>query len=103
MPELIRSGLVITRSTGVIEHPVYVLNDDGTSETLLHLSVLPSGHATAIDYETHPNYEPPGDAPALAAKAKQFLDLGGQKMLGHPNSPASGEIEASVLKARHKL
>jgi hypothetical protein len=102
--ELHRSPLVITRKDGTVENSVFVRPDPTKpAEHLVHLSVLPSGHATVIDYDAHPHYHHDEPPHVVADKVKRFLEYGGHKMLGHPNSPITSDAEVARLKAKHGL
>jgi hypothetical protein len=101
---LYRNPLVITKTNGVVEHAVFVRPDPSKPpEYLVHLSILPSGHATVIDPHEHPNYHPAHTPEEQGERVKRFLELGGASMLGHPNAPATADAEVARLKAKHKI
>jgi hypothetical protein len=102
--ELFRNPCVITRNSGAIEHSVFARPDPSKPpEHLVHLSILPSGHATVIDPHENPQYHPDHTSEEQSARVKRFLDLGGHVMLGHPNSPKSRDEEVARLRAKHGI
>ncbi len=104
MAELERNPLVITRADGSVEHSIFHKPDpDKPAEHLVHVSVSPVGHVTVIDYDAHPHYHHDEPPHVVADKAKRFLEMGGAKFLGHPNSPPSRDLEVARLKTRHGL
>ena len=101
--ELTRSPLVVTRANGVIEHGIFIKDGTKPAETLVHLEVLPSGHATMVDYDTHPSHHPDMPPAHYAERVKRFLEFGGAKLLGHPNDTVARDAEVARVKAKHGL